>query len=163
MRHWIMSQAVRAIYDTLPVHRFPLPTEEQVRELERRLKIPLPGHYRQFILEFNGGCFQEPWPLITPVHDDAPLEHLSDLWGIGADYPHAELGHDTCNFDDNDPPIVLPIGYTVRNCLLYLGTEDAPDYGSVCVKLAFCWTVFVIADTMDEFFGLLRSEQPKSY
>src|SRR5262245_54649104 len=156
-----MSQAIRAIYDAFPVHRFPLPTEEQVRDLERRLKMPLPGHYRQFILEFNGGYFGPPlFPLTSPVAGDAPLEHLTHLWGIGADGRHAELGHDTCNFDDNDPPIILPIGYTERGSLLYLVTEDAPDYGSICVKLAFCWTVYVIADTMEEFFGLLRSDDP---
>jgi SMI1-KNR4 cell-wall len=153
-----MSKMTRAIYGAIPVRRFPLPSEEQVRDLERRLKIPLPGHYRQFILEFNGGCFGPPYPFISPVHDDAPLEHLTTLWGIGADGRYAELGHDVCNFDDNDPPIILPIGYTERGSLLYLVTEDAPDYGSICVKLAFSWTVYVIADTMDEFFGLLRSE-----
>jgi hypothetical protein len=130
-----------------------------VRDLERRLRIPLPGHYRRFVLEFNGGYFGPPYPLVSPVHDGAPLEHLTALWGIGASDPGAELGHDACNFDDNDPPSILPIGYTERGSMLLLVTEDAPDYGSVCVKLAFCWTVYVIADTMDEFFGLLRSEQ----
>ena len=153
-----MSQTIRAIYDAFPARRFELPSEVQVLELERRLQIPLPGHYRQFILEFNGGCFGPPYPFISPVHDNAPLENLTDLWGIGASYPHAELGHDTINFDDNDPPIILPIGYTERGSLLYLVTEDAPDYGSICLKLAFCWTVYVIADTMEEFFGLLRHE-----
>jgi len=155
-----MTKTIREVYDASNVERFPLPAEKLVRELEGRLKIPLPPHYRQFILEFNGGCFGEPHPVITPVHDECPCDSLTDLWGINATYKHAELGRDTNLFDDNDPPIILPIGYTSMGNLLYLVTEEAPDYGSVCLKLAFCWTVFVIADTMAEFFGLLRSDYP---
>jgi len=158
-----MNPVIEAAYERFQVKRFPLPTEEQVVALERRLKIPLPGHYRQFILEFNGGCFPEPSPFITPLHEECPWDCLNVLWGIGASYTFAELAHDVDLFDGNDPPIILPIGNTDMGNLLYLTTQDAPDYGSVCLKLAFSWTCFVIADTMEEFFGLLRREPPDHF
>jgi hypothetical protein len=68
------------------------------------------------------------------------------------------LGHDVDLFDDNDPPIVLPIGYTEKGNLLYLITSGARDRGSICLKLAGSWTSFVLADTMAEFLKLLQKE-----
>jgi len=114
-----VSQRIQSVYDAFAVERFPLPSEEQVSDLESRLGIPLPLHYRKFILEFNGGFFREPKPLIAPVHEELRWYELDGLWGIAAAHRHAELGNDTNLFDDNDPPLILPIGNTSGNHLLY--------------------------------------------
>jgi hypothetical protein len=155
-----MSKNIDAVYQTFPIERFALPTEEQVAALESRLKVKLPQHFRDFMLLYNGGGFAEPYPFMAPPQKECPVDRLTALWGIGASYRFAELGHDVDLFDDNDPPIVLPIGGTQMNNLLYLVTADAEDRGSVCLKLAGNWTSFVLADTMDEFFGLLRRSKP---
>jgi hypothetical protein len=70
--------------------RFPLPTEAQVRTLERRIKVAFPDDYRQFLLEYNGGYFTE--PAIMPVSEGCPQDALAFLSGIGASHPEAELG-----------------------------------------------------------------------
>jgi hypothetical protein len=155
-----MSGTIRAIYDTFEVERFPLPSEEQVSDLESRLKSSLPPRYREFILGFNGGYFTEPYPYIPVSHEECPSDRLTDLWGIGAAHQAAELGHDTDLFDDNEPPVILPIGYTERGNLLFLDTEESPDCDEVFLKLAYSSTVIYIADNVDEFFGLLRHDRP---
>jgi hypothetical protein len=151
---------IERVYRTFQVQRFPLPTEEQLIALESRLKTHFPDDYRRFVLSFNGGIFPEPYPFITPLHPECPVDQLRGLWGIGASYRFAELGNDVDLFDDNDPLIVLPIGYTSMGNLLYLVNEDADDRGSVCMKLVGSWTVFVLASNMDEFFGFLTADEP---
>ncbi|HVK13439.1 MAG TPA: SMI1/KNR4 family protein, partial [Gemmataceae bacterium] len=142
------------------VQRFPLPTEQQLVALEDRLKTRLPDDYRRFILNYNGGLFTASEPVITPQHDGCPVDRLTGLWGIGASYRHAELGSDVDIFDDNDPPIIVPVGNTLMGNLLYLVNEDAPDRGSICLKMAFSWTIYVLTKDMDEFFGLLTADEP---
>lgn len=155
-----MSGRIEAVYRAFPVQRFPLPTAGQVADLEARLRIQLPAHYRDFVLRYNGGYFPEPYPLIVPPQRECRLHGLRTLWGIGATYPFAELGSDIDLFDDNDPPTILPIGNTTGGHLLYLITEDCEERGNVCLKLAFEWTVFGLAATMDDFFALLARDRP---
>ncbi len=155
-----MNENIDSAYRTFKIERFALPSEEQVAALERRLRVSLPRHYRDFVLQYNGGIFKEPYPTIIPPQTECPVDRLDALWGINASFPFAKLGNHIDLFDDNDPPILLPIGYTQMNHLMYLVLEDAEDWGSVCLKLAFSWTSFVLADTIDEFFGLLTRSDP---
>ena len=76
--------AIEDAYRRFSRVRFPLPTEEQLAELERRIDVAFPDDYRQFILEFNGGYFVE--PEITPVGDGCPQDALTYLSGIGASH-----------------------------------------------------------------------------
>lgn len=152
-----MGNNIRSVYEAFPIERFPLPSEEDVSNLEARLKISLPPHYRRFLLEYNGGCFSDPNPYMTPLHKECPVDGLDALWGIGATRTFAELGHDVDLFDDNEPLIVLPIGYTGMGNLLYMPVGEDGN-GSVCLKLKYCWTSFELADTMEEFFGLLVAD-----
>jgi SMI1-KNR4 cell-wall len=151
---------IERVYASFDVERFPLPAEAQLAALENRLKTRLPDDYREFVLRYNGGVFRDPYPFISPRHGDCPVDCLTDLWGLGATYRHAELGRDVTNFDDNDPPIVFPIGYTEMGNLLYLVNEESEDRGSICLKLKFVWTVFVLASNMEDFFGLLVADEP---
>jgi hypothetical protein len=73
---------IKNAYDRFAVERFPLPSQPQLSELERRLGVVLPDDYRQFILEFNGGYFKE--PEITPIGEGCPQDTLEILFGIGA-------------------------------------------------------------------------------
>src|SRR3954468_6307138 len=78
-----------AAYRKFCKERFPLPTEEQVAALEGRIGISFPEHYRQFVLNYNGGWFTE--PQIVPPTKGCPVDRLTVLDGIGASHPSAEL------------------------------------------------------------------------
>ncbi len=136
----------------------PLPTQEQIASLERRINVKFPGDYRQFLLEYNGGYFSEP-EVRTP-NGDCPQFALWQLYGIGALHRGAELGRlsSVALFDDNDPPQVVPIGCTGMGSLIVLATRPE-DRGTIFFKEAFGgW--FFLAEGIEGFFELLH-EWPK--
>ena len=150
-------RAIEAAYQKFCRDRFPLPTEEQVAALERHIGITFPEHYREFVLNFNGGWFTE--PQIVPPSKACPVDRLTVLDGIGADHPSAELASEAhlALFDDNDPPHVVPIGYTIMGNLLILLTHPEPDdRGVIMLKRAYHEEYHRLAGTMEEFVGLLR-------
>jgi hypothetical protein len=162
---WVASQfsvganmggpALPLAYRKFCKKRFPLPSEERVAALEQRIGIALPPDYRRFILGFNGGIFNE--PEIVPPSAGCPLDWLTDMYGIGASNPHAELASKAhlALFDDNDPPQILPIGYTLMGNLLFLVTHSEKN-GSIGLKKAGSDDSFFLAARIEEFFGLLR-------
>jgi hypothetical protein len=135
--------------------RFPLPTEAQVRALERRIQVTFPDDYRQFLLEYNGGYFTE--PAIMPASEVCPQDALAFLSGIGASHPEAELGEPGALvlFDDNDPPKILPIGDTPLGSLIILDTAPGEGRGTIYFKQAF-GDFYFLADGIEDFFDLLR-------
>ena len=141
-------------YSRFCTKRFPLPTEMQVSALEQRIKIDFPDDYRQFLLEFNGGYFNE--PEIEPGSDGCPQATLEMLFGMGAPHRVAELGRlsHLSLFDDNDPPIILPIGSTGMGGLIILITEPE-NCGNVFLKQEF-GDFYYLADGIEEFCELLR-------
>jgi hypothetical protein len=68
--------AIESVYQQFCKERFPLPSERQLEELEQRIGVRFADDYRRFVLEFNGGYFND--PAITPV-DDSPREALGCL------------------------------------------------------------------------------------
>ena len=153
--------SIEYAYKAFCDEKFPLPTEEQVAALEEHLGIPLPKNYRQFLLEYNGGFFTE--PDIVPPCEDCPLDRLTVLGGINAIHPSAELdspeGFTPANFEDNDPPQILPIGYTLMGNMIFLVTEPgADDCGWICLKLASSEKSFLLGKEMEEFFALLAPQ-----
>ncbi len=141
-------------YRRFSKERFPLPGEMQVAALEQRLGVVLPDDYRQFLLEFNGGYFNE--PEIDPVGEDCPQDTLEILFGIGASHREAELATPPTMglFDENDPPIIMPIARTGMTGLIVMTTE-AEGRGSIFLKQAF-GGFYYLTDGIDEFFSLLR-------
>ena len=142
-------------YRRFSTKRFPLPSEGQLDDLEQRIKVDFPADYRRFVLELNGGYFNE--PEITPVGEGCPPALLTFLSGIGASHWESELGEpgSLVLFDDNDPPKILPIGDTPMGGLIILDTAPGEGRGEVWLKQAFgdfCY----LADGIEEFFGLLR-------
>jgi hypothetical protein len=146
---------VESAYQILCRKPFALPGEEQVAALEQRIGVSLPDEYRRFILQHNGGWFNE--PQIVPPSDESPEDRLTVLYGIGASHPSAELARarDLALFDDNDPPEVLPIGDTIMGNLLLLITHPE-DNGSIVLKIAFSDECHFLAVGIEEFFPLLR-------
>lgn len=136
--------------------RFPLPTESQVADLERRAKVSFPDDYRRFILQYNGGFFNN--PDVIPPDDECPSDRLDFLSGIAATHKCAELcsRSSLALFDDNDPPEVVPIGYTIMGNLLLMITHPEGN-GSIMLKKASEESYFHLADGIDEFFGLFRA------
>ena len=150
--------AIEDAYRRFSRVRFPLPTEEQLAELERRIDVAFPDDYRQFILEFNGGYFIE--PEITPVGDGCPQDALTYLSGIGASHDIAELGESSTIdlFEDNHPPKVVPIGYTTMGGLIILDTAPGEGRGEIYYKQAF-GEVYWMAEGIEQFFALLREPE----
>jgi hypothetical protein len=144
---------IQAAYDAFCEKRFPLPTEKQVADLEEKIGISFPDDYRQFLLEFNGGFFNEPH--IIPLVEECPLDRLTFMNGIGATHPDAELCNelDLVLFTDNDPPQILPIGYTIMGYLILLVTH--PENRGAIVLKGFEDSWF-LAEDIEEFFGLLH-------
>ncbi len=135
--------------------RFPLPSESQLVELEARIKARFPDDYRQFILKFNGGYFNE--PEITPMGAGCPSDSLNALYGIGALHDFAELGRtaDIMLFDDNDPPKIVPIGDTGMGGLIILDTAPGDGQGAIFLKKAFGDFNYLV-DGIEAFMALLR-------
>jgi len=142
-------------YERFSVERFPLPSEAQLAELEKRIGVKFPEDYRRFVLEFNGGYFNE--PEITPVGEGCPLDTLEILFGIGASHEEAELATDSdlVLFDDNDPPKILPIGRTGMAGLIILDTAPGEGQGAIFLKKAF-GDFYYLVDGIEAFLALLR-------
>ena len=146
--------AIDIVYSRYCTERFPLPTEQQVAELEQRIGIRLPDAYRHFLLKYNGGFFN--LPEIAPVGEGCPQDALNRLYGIAASYPSAELAitGDLAIFDDNDPPKIIPIGFTEMGGLIILDTDSGDGNGEIYLKQAwgdFYW----LAEDLEAFFALL--------
>jgi hypothetical protein len=135
--------------------RFPLPSEAQLSDLERRIGVVFPDDYRRYVLEFNGGYFSE--PEIEQVTEGCPQDGLRCLFAIGASHVSAELGRevDLSLFDDNDPPLIVPVGSTGMGGLIILITEEE-GRGEIWYKEAF-GTFSYLADGIKEFFELLKT------
>ena len=142
-------------YDSFCTEQFPLPTQKQVAHLEKRIGVTFPKSYRAYILGFNGGYFSE--PRIAPPTADCPIDRLTFMHGIGASDRTAELAssEELAIFDDNDPPQVIPIGYTLMGNLILIVTHPE-GRGSIVLKKAFSDESFLLAEDIEEFFNLLH-------
>ena len=143
------------VYSRFSVERFPLPREAQLVAIERRIGVRFPEDYRRFVLECNGGYFNE--PEITPVGEGCPQDALQILFGIGASHEEAELGRPsrTALFDDNDPPKIIPIGCTGMAGLIILDTAPGDGQGAIFLKKAF-GDFYYLTDGIEAFLALLR-------
>jgi len=145
---------IETAYRKYCTERFALPTEKQVSDLEEKIGVFFPDDYRQFLLTYNGGVFNE--PDIIPPDKECPVDGLEFMNGIGAIHPVIELGReiDLDIFDDNDPPQVVPIGDTIMGNLILLITHYEGN-GCIVMKKAFDRSFF-LAEGIEEFFGLLQ-------
>jgi hypothetical protein len=141
-------------------NRFATPTEQDILDLEERISARLPDHYREFLLGWNGGIFKE--PRIIGGQEDHPVESLVYLSGIHASVQIAELGNkrDLALFDDNEPPIIMPIGATRTGCLLMITTVTGETDDGVVFLRTIGQENFYLCDSMVEFFLLLNDHEP---
>ena len=143
-------------YRQFSTQRFPLPSVARLDALEERLAVRFPQDYREYILAFNGGYFDEP-EIFTHDDDGSRGSALLCMLGIGTTHPEAELG-DRAKiemFEENDPPQLLPIGFSGMGVLILLVTRQEDDYGAIFLKKPF-GDFYHIADSIEEFFGLLQ-------
>jgi len=126
-----------------------------VAALEAKINVRFPDDFRQFLLEYNGGYFNE--PQITPTTEGCPRDALTFLSGIGASHWEADLGDSRAFdlFDDNDPPKILSIGDTALGGLIILDVAPGDGRGELYYKQAF-GDFFYLADNIEHFFSLLR-------
>ncbi|MFO0967672.1 MAG: SMI1/KNR4 family protein [Gemmataceae bacterium] len=150
--------SIKIAYDKFCEARFPLPSEQQVKSLERRLGIPLPPDFRKFLLEYNGGIFNEP-EIVPPEGQNCPHDRLTYIEGLGGPKEFDDFGSPASLslFEDNDPPQLAPIGHTMMGNLIWLVVDpDGDDRGAIGLKKAFADEHFFLADGIDGFFALLR-------
>jgi SMI1-KNR4 cell-wall len=102
--------------------RFSLPDESSVDMIESRIGNVLPQSYRRFLLDYNGGFFDE--PNIVSIGSRSPYDKLTCLYGIGATHICAELEKSIDILDDNYPAIVLPIGDTLMGSLIIMLLDE---------------------------------------
>lgn len=156
---------IDSIYSTCCEDRFPLPTDDEVAALEKRLKLRFPKEYRAFLLKYNGGRFSYslasivfPEPL-TVVWRDGKVTHDSDglesMCGFHPTHPTDELGRafDINLFDGNDPIQLLVIGRTVTGSLLLMDMLPGAE-GEILIKFPNEYA-YTIADNINEFFRLI--------
>ena len=144
---------IASVYASCCERRFPSCTDSDVIELENRLSARLPPDYRSFLLEFNGGYFNEPL-----IRGDCPTDALNALKGIAAPAEFAVLGStlDLALFEENDPLCILPIGNTVTGSLILLDTvENEDEFGSIGLTTPR-GHVYWLAAGIVEFFSLLE-------
>jgi SMI1-KNR4 cell-wall len=93
--------------------RFGLPSQKQLAKLDRRIGVQFPVEYRNFLLTYNGGCFNE--PDIVPPNRECPEDCLTFMHGIGASHITSELGRreEIADLTDQDRPEFIPIGSTI--------------------------------------------------
>jgi hypothetical protein len=142
-------------YEKYCDHRYPLASESAIENFERRLGVPLPPHYRDYLLTFNGGYFND--PIVGDEDSDWPSFSVSTLYGLGSEGKGADLARpaNLNLFTNNDPFQILPIGCTPGGFLILLVTDpDGDDYGDILLK-TFDETYFV-ANSMHEFFEQMR-------
>jgi len=152
--------SIKYAYARFCEERFPLPTQKDIDHLEERLCTALPDAMREFLLEFNGGYFNE--PLIIPPYDDDPVTYLNSLYGIKATLSCAEIATDlwvVSDYVEGERVEILPIGTTTMGwlILLDLGKEQ---FGEIYLR-SFDET-FWLAEGIEEFFELLspRADDP---
>lgn len=123
-------------------------------DVEARIGIDLPADYREFLLRYNGGYFTE--PKINAPAEGCPRDRLCSMRGIGAPRKFSEFASpgDLALFDDNDPPQILPIGYTLMGNLIFIVTHPE-DNGCIGLKKASSQDCFFLARGIEGFFGLL--------
>jgi hypothetical protein len=144
-------------YNQFATERFGLPNEKQVLSLEQRIGVELPADFRDYVLRFNGGYFCE--PEIHTDDDDAAGDALTCMFGIDSGDKLSELAEPSCLaiFEENDPPIFIPIGYTSLGGFVVIITEEE-NRGMILLKKANGGFHF-LAEEIEEFFALLRERQ----
>jgi hypothetical protein len=147
------TAAIQSAYDRYCQERFSSTSEARVSALEQKIGVVLPDDYRRFVLEFNGGYFNE--PEITAPGDNCPRDVLTFLCGLGASHEEAELGSYLPLFADNDPPKVVPIGGTALGALIVIDTAPGDGQGAIYLKPAFD-DYHYLAPAIEAFFRLLR-------
>ncbi len=151
-----MSTTIDAAYDRYCTERPPLPSEESISAIEDDLGITFPNHYRDFLLNYNGGWFGK-YPEIHSDEYVVPKISLENMFGVDTgneylklnDWPTIHL------WDDNDPIIILPIGSTTSNYIIVLVAQvTEEDYGQIYLRTFD--DIFFLAEDMEEFFELWR-------
>ena len=148
MTHKIDHDKFSKFYDKWGGTRFPLPTEGDLRLIESAIKARLPDEYREFILRFNGGFFDDP---PVPPNESCPGFTIAYLHGICATHRCAELGSDVGLFDNNDPALILPIGGTPGGHLLMMNVGEDADHGVIWLRTVSGTSHFVADGFMDIF------------
>lgn len=150
---------IRAVYDRYCTQRFALPTEQRLCEVEAVIGARFPEEFREFILQFNGGVFDNAlaiprspisakWRDGIAVHHDLSIEIL-----CGIDAPFKLGGpSDYAMFENNVPLKLPPIGYAEEGTLV-LGIS-ADVRGSIFIKMTYdvpieiCTSIFELFDLM---------------
>lgn len=144
-----MPSSFDKIYSLHSTRRFSLPSVQQIDDFEAKIGRVLPKSYRNFLLSYNGGYFDE--PSFTAPFEDGFSDRLNHLYGIGIENREDDLVSNIDIFDDNLPVLLLPIGYTMMGNLLIMPFESE-DAGMILLKKAWTQEYLFIASDIDALF-----------
>ncbi len=84
--------SIESAYQQFCRERFPRPTESEVAALEAKINVRFPDDFRRFLLEYNGGYFND--PAITPTTEGCPEDALIFICGLHASHEEADIGRE---------------------------------------------------------------------
>jgi len=146
------------VYEEHCSERFPLPTENEIADLEAELSCTFPDHYREYLRLYNGGVFEDVG--IDSEEKVVSAYAMRYLMGVNAPGDYARLGRrkDYMLFDDNDPPVAIPIASFSDVSFLMLDIESGTEtYGEIHFKKAG-GGFYYVCNHMSDLFAMLVKE-----
>ncbi len=155
------------------IEKFPVPTEQEVQELEQMIGTRLPEDYRQFLLEM-GGCYLYDDDTIgeIPLEDSDEVISVEQLYGLHADFKEGNI-----HFWDKYWEETQEVGVYKNNCVLI---GDASEHGFLFLMChgensgVWYWDdcrtfpetsdengdVYFVAESFEEFWKMLCESKP---
>ena len=107
-------------------------TIEDIAQLEKTLTVKLPGAYRDFLLQYNGG---RPTPEDTfGVGNSGSL--MSVFYAVKEDDPSHTIAHQRFVYEERIPSDLLPIAVDMGGSQVCMGIAPA-NYGQI-----FFWAIY---------------------
>jgi hypothetical protein len=143
--------SINDLYLRFSKTRQSLPNTDDIAVFENAIQKQLPDDFKKFLLEYNGGVFDNPY---IYAHSDVPFrDRLDVLFSLNSSEKYADLLGSTYLFDDNIPCILLPFGYTISGNLLVLDFLENVN-GTVLLKIASSNQFYHFATSFTEFMEL---------
>ena len=135
--------------------------EHHIQELEKRIGVPLPTDYREFLTRYGGATFSDTFeaPLTEPGHFDeyaCPEVFFGFYKPEGSGRPHSlDLPDNLRFYKSRIPKGFIPIARAIGGNLILLGV-DARNRGRVYYWDHETSDVLAVADTVADFLANLR-------
>ena len=129
-------------------------SEADIDHFQRRIGRPLPSDYREFLLQYNGGC-PEPCTVDIPGHDEGCVD-VRTLFGVLEKREVSGLSWNYAEYSKQFGPDFLPIARTDTNDIFFLNLGD-DDPGIVqfwdSMEENSAMAMYRLGDSFSDFLG----------